>query len=84
MGNYIPDKGTEMGESVGRQACDEAPASDEAGRLLAAWPKMLEAGFRVLCQSGIVDDCSEGDKRLVIEIWDAMEHVRRHGLSSQM
>jgi len=65
-----------MSDSSDGQAGDEAPASDEAGRLLVAWPKMIEAGFLVLCQSGRVDDCSEGDKPLVVEIWESMDRVR--------
>jgi hypothetical protein len=50
----------------------EVFADTEHAAFRRAWPKMLEAGFLVLCQSGRVDDCSEGD----VEIWESMDRVR--------
>ena len=35
-------------------------------------PEMVEAGFQVLCSSGIADECLEADKLLVAEIYRAM------------
>ena len=35
-------------------------------------PEMEEAGIRVLANSGIVDECLEGDKLVVAEIYRAM------------
>ena len=81
FGNYILDNGRQMGESVERQAGaiggdSETSPDTERAAFCKAWPKMLEAGFQVLCRSGRVDDCSEGDKSLVVEIWESMDRVR--------
>lgn len=35
-------------------------------------PEMVEAGFRVLCNSGIADEYLEADKGTVVEIFLAM------------
>lgn len=35
-------------------------------------PQMEDAGFAVLCRSGIADDYMEADKLLVVEIFEAM------------
>ena len=35
-------------------------------------PQMVEAGFQVLCSSGIADEYPERDKLLIVEIFRAM------------
>ena len=35
-------------------------------------PQMVEAGFWVLCNSGIADEYSRADKTLVAEVFEAM------------
>lgn len=44
-------------------------------------PEMIEAGFRVLCSSGIADEYSRADKTLVAEIFVSMwreQSARQH------
>jgi hypothetical protein len=36
---------------------------------------MIEAGFHVLCNSGIADEYLEADKLLVVEIYRAMQRL---------
>jgi hypothetical protein len=38
-------------------------------------PPMVEAGFEVLCNSGIADDYLKADKLVVVEIFEAMMRV---------
>lgn len=40
-------------------------------------PQMIEAGFRVLCNSGIADEYLKADKILVAEIYEAMSRCAR-------
>ncbi len=47
----------------------------------AATPAMVEAGFNVLCGSGIADGYLLAHKVLVAQIWEAME-VARRGLNN--
>lgn len=42
-------------------------------------PGMIEAGYRVFCNSGRVDDCLEADKLLVERIYRAMLACRPQG-----
>ena len=46
-------------------------------RLVEVTPEMIEAGYRVLCSSGIVDECLEADRLVVEEIYRAMFALRR-------
>lgn len=39
-------------------------------------PEMIEAGFAVLCSSGIAADYMKADKVLVAQIFDAMIEAR--------
>ncbi len=40
-------------------------------------PQMLDAGFRVLCNSGIADEYSRADRSLVGQIFEAMYRVQQ-------
>jgi hypothetical protein len=40
-------------------------------------PEMIEAGFRVLCSSGIAGDCLRADKYRVAGIYQATEIAQR-------
>jgi hypothetical protein len=44
--------------------------------LITITPEMIEVGYRVLCNSGITDECLEADRLLVEEIYLAMEAYR--------
>ena len=51
----------------------DRPASTDE---IEVTPPMIEAGFRVLCSSGIADECLEADKLVVAEIYRAMALLR--------
>lgn len=44
-------------------------------------PEMIEAGFKVLCNSGLADDYLAADKHTVADIFRAMLSLRRGSLS---
>jgi hypothetical protein len=46
-------------------------------------PEMIEAGFRVLCNSGIADEYSRADRTLVAQIFLAMLLCSRSPLMNQ-
>ena len=62
-GNYILEK--KIRERDGHPETETAPNVDVT-------PEMIEAGYRVLCNSGIADVYLKVDKILVVEIFDAM------------
>lgn len=56
----------------------ESHEAGQAGAEIEVTPEMIEVGFRVLCDSGIVDDPLEADKCTVAEVYRAMALLRQH------
>jgi hypothetical protein len=54
-----------------------AGAPDPEADEIEITPEMVEAGYRVFCESGVTDDPLEADRLLVVEIYRAMHRATR-------
>jgi hypothetical protein len=75
MGNYILDVESSACAMISAVAHDRAAGAPEGE--IEITPEMVEAGFKVLLESGITEFPLEADKLWVTEIFRSMCSVRR-------